>query len=409
MDFLGNNSDAIDVILRAISVFGSIVLISITFYYARLARRSQGLVEESQKRVEESQKLVEKLINHPKVVVSLRRDEVNPSCMIVCVENVGPGTALNVRFDPSYSFQIMGETSLGDIGFLKKGIDYFGSGQKYEFLINTIMGAEAWNELMQTPLEIKITYEDSSGEKHVENAYLEFGVFEDVSLVTSPIGAISGTAKELVTVTKEMVKATKDIGKELNQYTRIRPGDKVRTRDKLPAMIDGDYRRGITIPKGTICTVLEVTQEDITIEWDEAPDEEGERVIHRGWRVLSNRFYDIVEIKLPHQYPDLRAGDKVRTRDEFKEAMIDGDYRRGITIPKDAICTVLEVTQEDITIEWDHASDEEGGRVIHRGQRTGGRGRHNQNPHMGRVIHRGQRPLSRRKLEREKIKLPPKQ
>ena len=358
---------------EVLSLLGTFATVIITFYYAYRARQSQ--------------KLVEKLIDNPKVVVSLRNDEVNSLCLIVCVENVGTGTALNVRFDPSYSFQIMDDLSLADIGFLKKGIDYFGSGQKYEFLIHTVMGEEAWNKLMQTPLEIKITYEDSSGEKHVENANLDFGAFEDVPLPTSPIGAISRTAKELVTVTKDMVRATKDIGKELNQYTRIRVGDKVRTRAKLSATIDGDYSRRTTIPKGAICTVLEVTQEDITFEWDEASDEEGGRVVYRGWRVLSNRFYDIVEIKLPHQYADLRAGDKVRTRDEFKEAMIDGDYSRGTTIPKGAICTVLEVTQEDITFEWDEASDEEGGRVIHRGLRT----------------------LSRRKLEREKIKLPPKQ
>lgn len=300
MDFLGNNSDALSVIISAISVFGNIVLISITFYYARLARRSQGLVEESQKRVEESQKLVEKLINHPKVVVSLRRDEVNSSCLIVCVENVGTGTALKVRFDPSYSFRILGEISLEDIGFLKKGIDYFGSGQKYEFLINTEMGKEAWNKLMQTPLAITITYKDSAGEEHVEDDYLDFGAFESLPLVKSPIGAISGTAKEMVNATEKMVRATKDIGREFNQYTDLRAGDEVRTLDEFKeAMIDGYDRQRTTIPKGAICTVLEVTQEDITIEWDEASDEEGGRVIHRGLRTLSRRKLEREKIKLP--------------------------------------------------------------------------------------------------------------
>ena len=270
-----------------------------TIYHNYRTRQSQKRVEESQKRVEESQKRVEKLINSPKVVASLRRDEVNPSCMIVCVENVGTGTALHVRFDPSYSFQIMGETSFGDIGFLKKGIDYFGSGQKYEFLINTIMGKEAWNKLMQTPLEIKITYEDSSGEDHVENAYLDFGAFEDVPLPTSPIGAIAGNTKEMVEVSKGMIRAINGIERKLNRYTRIRAGDKVRTTEELKgAMIDGDYRRLAKIPKGAICTVLEVTQEEIIIEWDDAPERRG-RIVYRGWRVHFNRFYRIEKIKLP--------------------------------------------------------------------------------------------------------------
>ena len=271
---------------EVLSLLGTFATVLITFYYAYRARQSQ--------------KLVEKLIDSPKVVVYLRRDEVNSSCLIVCVENVGTGTALKVRFDPSYSFQIMGEISLEDIGFLKKGIDYFGSGQKYEFLINTIMGAEAWNELMQTPLEIKITYEDSSGEEHVENVNLDFGVFESVPLVKSPIGSIAETTKEMVKAINEMVKATAKIGKNLNQYADLRAGDKVRTLDEFKeAMIDGYDRRGTTIPKGAICTVLEVTQEDITIEWDEASDEEGGRVIHRGLRTLSRRNLEPEKIKLP--------------------------------------------------------------------------------------------------------------
>ena len=273
---------------EVLSLLGTFATVLITFYYAYRARQSQ--------------KLVEKLIDSPKVVVYLRNDEMYPtSFWVVCVENVGTGTARNVRFQPDRNIPLqIGDIGLEDIRFIKNGIDYFGNGQKYEFIIQTYRGEEAWNELTQTPLKITITYENADGKELVEDSYLDFGAWDGVPLPTDPIGSIAKTLKQdLVTVAKDMVKATKDIGKELNQYTRLRVGDKVRTRDKLPAMIEGDYRRGTTIPKGAICTVLEVTQEDITIEWDEASDEEGERVVYRGWRVLSNRFYDIVEIKLP--------------------------------------------------------------------------------------------------------------
>ena len=258
-------------------------------------------VRQSQKRTEESQKRLEKRLDSPKVVASLRRDEVWKSCLIVCVENVGTGTAKNVQFQPSDpSLKTVSEISLGDIGFIKNGIDYFGSGQKYEFPINTIRGEEAWNELMRTPLKITITYENSVDEELVEYAHLDFGVFESVPLVKSLIGAIAGTAEEMVNVTEKMVEATKEIGKNLNQYTDLRAGDKVRTLDEFKeATIDGNNRRRTTIPKGAICTVLEVTQEDITIEWDDASDEEGGRVIHRGQRTLSRRKLEREKIKLP--------------------------------------------------------------------------------------------------------------
>ena len=290
LNFLNANSGAIGVISGAISVIVTIVLAIFTIRYARLTRQSQELVE--------------KLIDNPKVVASLRNDEVNSSCLIVCIENVGTGTARNVRFQTNFSFQIMGDISLEDIGFLKKGIDYFGSGQKFEFLVNTKRGKEAWEELMQTPLEITITYWDSAGEEHgephVEKAYLDFGAFENLPLPKSPIGAIAETTKEMVKVTKEMVKATKGIGKELNQSTRIRIGDKVRTRDELRAVIDGDLRQRTTIPKGVICTVLEVTPDEITIEWDDAHDESGGRVVYRNWR-FSPEPFEVVAFKLPPQ------------------------------------------------------------------------------------------------------------
>ena len=298
---------------EVLSLLGTFATVLITFYYAYRARQSQ--------------KLVEKLIDSPKVVVYLRNDEMDPtSFWVVCVENVGTGTARNVRFQPDRNIPLqIGDIGLEDIRFIKNGIDYFGNGQKYEFIIQTYRGEEAWNELTQTPLKITITYENADGKELVEDSYLDFGAWDGVPPPTYPIGSIAETTKEMVKAIKEMGKATAKIGNNLNQHA------------------------------------------------------------------------------------DLRAGDKVRTLDEFKKAMIDGYNRQRTTIPKGAICTVLEVTQEEITIEWDHASDEEGGRVIHRGLRTAGRGRHNQNPHMGRVIHRGQRQLSRRELEREKIKLPPKQ
>lgn len=198
LEFLGANMNVILPFILGI----------ITTYYAHLTRKSQ--------------KLVEKLIDNPKVVASLRNDEVNSSCLIVCIENVGTGTARDVQFQTEFTnLEAISDITLGDIGFIKKGIGYFGSGQKYEFLVNTIRGEDAWNELMQTPLEITITYRDSSGkELHEENAYLDFGIFEKMPLVKSPIGAIAENTKDMAKSSGNMVKATNAIVKELNQYTR---------------------------------------------------------------------------------------------------------------------------------------------------------------------------------------------
>ena len=106
----------------------------------------------------------------------------------------------------SLSFKPDGERALEEVGFLKKGIDYLGHGQKIEHFLVSVIGK--LDELKKTPLEFSVTYMDSAKQKDkYEHAFcLDFGEDEGLAAIgKSPL--------------YEIAKATKDIQKDIRHLT----------------------------------------------------------------------------------------------------------------------------------------------------------------------------------------------
>ena len=128
----------------------------------------------------------------PEIVVFLRPHASCVQCLMLCIENIGTGTAYNVRFgtgpSPTAPF-ITPSSNFGDVrllkenNFLQKGIGCFGTGQKIElFLISLIGGLP---EELKQPLQISVTYTDSLNHTY-ENRYpLDFGEFESLAPIDS--------------------------------------------------------------------------------------------------------------------------------------------------------------------------------------------------------------------------------
>ncbi len=166
----------------------TVVLVGITGYYAYLTWRML------------------KANNTPEIAVSLCPHEAYIHCVMLCIENIGTGAARNIQFRTDLSFKPDGERALEEVGFLKKGIDYLGPGQKIEHFLVSVIGK--LDELKKTPLEFGVTYTDSAKQKDkYEHAFcLDFG--EDEGLATigkSPLF--------------EIAKATKDIQKDIRHLT----------------------------------------------------------------------------------------------------------------------------------------------------------------------------------------------
>ena len=123
----------------------------------------------------------------PEIVVFLRPHSSSVQCLMLCIENIGTGTAYNVRFGTGSSRAdsfAQPASDRSDVrlvkknNFLQKGIGCFGPGQKIEqFLINLI--GELPEELKQ-PLQIFVTYTDSLNRPYENRYTLDFDDFESL-------------------------------------------------------------------------------------------------------------------------------------------------------------------------------------------------------------------------------------
>ena len=96
----------------AIIGIATVVLVGLTGYYAYLTRR------------------LLKVSDTPEIAITLRPHEGYIHCVMLCIENIGTGAARDIQFQTDFSFKPDGERSLGEVGFLKNGIDYLGPKEK---------------------------------------------------------------------------------------------------------------------------------------------------------------------------------------------------------------------------------------------------------------------------------------
>ena len=159
IDWLNTNSGVIIAI-------ATVVLVGVIGYYTYLTWR------------------LLKANNAPEIAISLRPHEAHIHCVMLCIENIGTGSARDIQFQTDLSFKPDGERALEEVGFLKNGIDYLGPGQKKEHFLVSVIGK--LNELKETPLDIGVTYADSVKSTHQRAFHLDFGENEGYARVGKP-------------------------------------------------------------------------------------------------------------------------------------------------------------------------------------------------------------------------------
>ena len=163
----------------------SVIMLIVTFTLVLITRKYVLLTG----------KLV-KSTNRPEILVYLRPDEENIFCVNLCVENVGTGTAYNVKFTPNDpSFAPGDDNPLGELGFIKKQIDYWGPKHKVETLLASVLGRQDLFE--REPFKIDVTYEDSENTRHDRSFFLDFKQWENVSKVTSNLSKIANAVEKI--------------------------------------------------------------------------------------------------------------------------------------------------------------------------------------------------------------------
>ena len=125
-----------------------------------------------------------KSTNCPEIVVYLCPSETHFYCLNLCVENVGTGLARDIKFTGNLSFAPDHDLPLEKIGFIKKGIDYLGPGQKIEHFLVSVIGRE--DLFKEQPKRISITYGGSGKSKENRDFYLDFSQLENLANLGEP-------------------------------------------------------------------------------------------------------------------------------------------------------------------------------------------------------------------------------
>lgn len=143
----------------------------------------------------------------PEIVVFLRPHASSVQSLMLCIENIGTEAAYDVRFRTGDSHTapfITPPANISDVRFLEKNnflqkeIGCFGSGQKIEqFLISLIGGLP---EELEQPLQISVTYTDSRNHRYEHRSTLDFGGFESLLSMDSEVEKLTPDLRSLITV-----------------------------------------------------------------------------------------------------------------------------------------------------------------------------------------------------------------
>lgn len=171
-DGLNNNAGAITGI-------ATVVLVGITGYYAHVTKK---MLEVNRQMRIDAQK--------PEVAIRLRCEKthyeggsnykrrVQITRVNLEVENIGGGPAKEVGFTIDPAFKLPGNQSLGEIDFLKHDIAYLPPGLTRECVLGERQ-MSGFIELMQTQLDIKVSYKDTLKNEYDECRIINFREYEN--------------------------------------------------------------------------------------------------------------------------------------------------------------------------------------------------------------------------------------
>lgn len=136
----------------------------------------------------------------PLISVMMVPDEFDNLSMNLMIENVGSGTAYDVKFKASPDFQIIPNRFLSQIGLFKTGLQSFQSHIKLKIHL-TWMPSD-YETKIKNPFEIEVKYKDRIGLNYHETYLIDLFLYGEVPLSENPLAKI---AKSLENIEKQFV------------------------------------------------------------------------------------------------------------------------------------------------------------------------------------------------------------
>ena len=199
MDWLNANSGAMTALSTAI-------LVVVTIAYVYLTHR---LVRET--------KAAREMAMLPSLTVTAEVHEVYPYVINFRVENIGGGTAHNIRLQSNRSFMVEDRDPLNTLGLFTHGIPMLGPSRKIESFL--VYASSLNREHLNESLKVIAKYTDATGRHKFEETFeIDFGTFENLSQVRkTPLHAIADSIHRLP---KEFEKNNRSLIKDLQKNFR---------------------------------------------------------------------------------------------------------------------------------------------------------------------------------------------
>lgn len=194
LNFLNQNSGAF------LALF-SLIVTGATVFYAILTRR---LVTETRK-MREAQ-------TEPNIFIGLKSKEEYISLADLVVQNIGLGTAYNLKFDVNPDFEYYKGHKFSDIEIIKNGLNYLAPNNKITYFLTSLIGRI--KELGKVSVEVGVKYENCLGKIYQQKFLLDFSELFGLRTIGEP---------PLQKVAKELEKIQKDIHTIMfSSYPRIK-------------------------------------------------------------------------------------------------------------------------------------------------------------------------------------------
>lgn len=144
----------------------------------------------------------------PLISVILEPDENDNLSMNLTIENVGSGTAFDVKFKVTPDFQIIKKRYLSQIGLFKNGLQIFSPHTKMKIHL-TWMPSD-YENIIKNPLNIEVSYKNRIGWKYKQNFLIDFLIFGEVPLSRNPLAKI---AEDIEKINREFSPIVSHLGR----------------------------------------------------------------------------------------------------------------------------------------------------------------------------------------------------
>ena len=187
-----------------ITAFATLLLAGITYWYVRLM---QKYVRVTQENVQLTQEIL-KAANKPEIILYLSPEV---GVMNLCIENIGIGYALNIKFTVDYSRNPTPPSAemFENSDICKNGIGYLGQAHKEKVLLFFL---DDMPNLPKHLFNITATYKDSADTEHKKTFKFEIGNWKNISQFRTP--QVSDVALALQNINETLKSLTPQSHKE---------------------------------------------------------------------------------------------------------------------------------------------------------------------------------------------------